>query len=294
MNDYNILVITSPDKKAYRGRKRVFSEVKIYANDNRIKLIQPEKFTIDISHIIKNFNADFGIVVSYGKKIPKSIFKLPKYKIFNIHFSLLPKYRGAAPIQHALCNGENITGVTSFFIEENIDTGNIIFQDYIHINKKDTAKTLINKLMPIGIRVMNKSIEYTMKKKKTIPQKGKPSYAPIIKKEQGLVNWKKRAIDIYNQFRGLYIWPCIYSFITSGKLIGKRIKFIDVDVFEEVSINKKIGILVSIIKKEGFLITCSIGSILVRKIQIENKAIMSSWSFIQGKQISIGDSFIKL
>ncbi|GHT07563.1 methionyl-tRNA formyltransferase [Endomicrobiia bacterium] len=289
---HEIFVVTMPDKPALRGQKLIYPAVKVYAVKNNISFIQPEKFTLDVIETIKNFAADTGVAVAYGKLIPKVVFDIPKYKTFNIHFSLLPKYKGAAPVQHALCRGETETGISSFYIEEGLDTGGIIIQEKLNISIKDNAETLLNKLILLGIDVMNKTLElFRCGKCDAASQTGDPSFAPPLKKIDGLVNWNKRAGEIYNQFRGLYLWPGIYSTISQGKLVGKRIKFREIEVFDSDSINKDSGIVYSAEKNRGFTVSCAVGRILVVKMQSENKPVVSAWDFIQGRQISAGDRF---
>ncbi|GMO51674.1 MAG: methionyl-tRNA formyltransferase [Candidatus Endomicrobiellum trichonymphae] len=289
---HEIFVVTMPDKPALRGQKLIYPAVKVYAVKNNISFIQPEKFTLDVIETIKNFAADTGVAVAYGKLIPKVVFDIPKYKTFNIHFSLLPKYKGAAPVQHALCRGETETGISSFYIEEGLDTGGIIIQEKLSISIKDNAETLLNKLILLGIDVMNKTLElFRCGKCDAASQTGDPSFAPPLKKIDGLVNWNKRAGEIYNQFRGLYLWPGIYSTISQGKLVGKRIKFREIEVFDSDSINKDSGIVYSAEKNRGFTVSCAVGRILVVKMQSENKPVVSAWDFIQGRQISAGDRF---
>jgi methionyl-tRNA formyltransferase len=291
-NNHEIFIITIPDKHALRGQKLIYQAVKIYAIKNNISFIQPAEFTTDIIKKVGNFDPDAGIAIAYGKLIPEVVFNIPKYKTFNIHFSLLPKYRGASPVQYALCNGEAETGVSSFHISEKFDTGNIIIQEKLNIDIRDNAKTLFNKLIPLGVDVMNKTLKLGRNALlSSKDQSGCPSFAPLLKKEDGLVDWRKSAGDIYNQFRGLYIWPGTYSIISQGKLAGKRIKFIEIEIFDSVSINKDFGTVHSIEKYNGFTVLCAVGKILVVKLQPENKDIMAAWNFVQGGQLSIGDYF---
>ncbi|MDR0799980.1 MAG: methionyl-tRNA formyltransferase [Endomicrobium sp.] len=291
-NHHEIFAVTTPDKRALRGQKLTSPAAKVYAAKNNISFIQPEKFTADIIETIKSFDADVGIAVAYGKLIPKTVFDLPKYRTFNIHFSLLPKYRGAAPVQYALCKGETETGISSFYIDEGLDTGGIIIQEKLNIDTKDNAETLFNKLIPLGIDVMNKTLEtFRNGKYAAVSQTGDPSFAPSLKKETGLVNWNKSVGEIYNQFRGLYLWPGIYSIVSQGKFAGRRIKFAEIKVFDSSSVNKDRGIVCSTEKNKGFTVSCTVGKILVLKVQPENKSVMSAWDFIQGKQLSTGDRF---
>jgi methionyl-tRNA formyltransferase len=287
-----IFVVTMPDKPALRGQKLTPPAVKTYSLENNIKFIQPENFVPEVIEELRNFNADSGIAVAYGKIIPERVFNLPKYKTFNIHFSLLPKYRGAAPVQYALLNGETETGVTSFYIEKGLDTGDILIQKKLFIEEKDNSETLFNKLIPLGIEAMNETLElFRSGKLAGKPQVGEPTFSPSFKKEKGRLDWSKKAGDIYNQFRGLYLWPGIYSVVSKGKLKGKRIKFIDIEIFDADSENKDFGVISSVKKDNGFVVSCLKGKILVLKVQPESKPVMSAWSFIQGGQLAIGDKF---
>ncbi|MDR2811704.1 MAG: methionyl-tRNA formyltransferase [Endomicrobium sp.] len=287
-----IFVVTMIDKPALRRQKLIYPAVKTYSLENNIKFIQTENFVPEVIEELRNFNADVGIAVAYGKIIHGGVFNLPKYKTFNIHFSLLPKYRGAAPVQYALLNGETETGVTSFYVEKELDAGDILIQKKLFIEKKDNSETLFNKLIPLGIEAMNETLGlFRSGKKVGKPQVGEPTFSPPFKKEKGHLGWSKKAGDIYNQFRGLYLWPGIYSVVSKGMLKGKRIKFIDIEIFDADSKNKDFGVISSIEKGKGFVVACLKGKILVSKIQPESKPVMSAWSFIQGGQLAIGDKF---
>ncbi|MDR3124978.1 MAG: methionyl-tRNA formyltransferase [Endomicrobium sp.] len=289
---HELFIVTMPDKPALRGQCIVSPAVKIFAIEKSIKFIQPLKFAQDVHETIKNFNADVGIAVSYGKLIPRNIFDLPKYRTFNIHFSLLPKYRGAAPVQYALLNDEPKTGVTSFYIEDGLDTGNILTQRSVGIEKKDNAQTLFNKLVPIGVEVMDQTLSLLKSEKIVIiPQKGEPTFAPTFKKEDGLIDWSKSAKQIYNQFRGLYLWPGVYSTFIENCAKSKRVKFLDFEILDEESKNSNYGTVVSIEKNVGFTIACAVGKILVTRLQPENKPIMSAWPFVLGRNLKVGKTF---
>lgn len=293
-NDGNeLLVITMPDKPALRGHRITYPLVKSFALDKGLQFIQPINFTSDVYQTIKSFCADVGIAVSYGKLIPKNIFNLPKLRTFNIHFSLLPKYRGAAPVQYALLNGDTETGITSFYIEDGLDTGDILLQKTIAIGIKDNAQTLFDKLIPLGIEVMKETLNLLKSGEiNALQQTGEPIFAPAFKKELGLINWSKSAKDIYNHFRGLYIWPGLYSIFSSDHLKYERLKFLDFEIIEEKSQNSDFGKVVLIEKNKGFVVTCAVGKLLITKIQPANKPAMSAWAFILGGKLKIGDTFI--
>jgi len=289
-NKHDILCVTMPDKPASRGQKLTPPAVKVFALENNIPCIQPEKFTVEIVEEIKKFNAAAGIAVAYGKLIPRSIFDMPKFKTFNIHFSLLPKYRGAAPVQYALLNGEKETGVTSFYIEEALDAGKILVQEKLAIDIKDTSESLFAKLMPLGVDVMNKTLEmFEQGKTEGKAQEGEPTFAKSFKKEDGFVDWNSDAVKIYNKVRAFYPWPGAYSVVSSGKFTGKRIKFIESEIVETNTVNEDIGKVFSFEKNKGLVVVCARGKILFTKVQPENKPVMNAWDFIQGGSLTIGD-----
>jgi methionyl-tRNA formyltransferase len=291
-NKHELFCVTMPDKPAARGQKLTPPAVKSFSAKHGIDCIQPEKFTCETAEMVKNFNADAGIAVAYGKLIPASDFNLPKYKTFNIHFSLLPKYRGAAPVQYAVLNGETETGVSAFYLEKTLDTGDIIVQEKCPIDIKDTSQTLFNKLIPLGIDIMNKALSYFESGNfKAVPQQGESSYAPVIKKEDGLINWNSNVKSIYNKIRAFYPWPGGYCIISKGNLEGKRIKIIEAEVMETSTVNEDYGYVYSIEKNKGFGILCAKGKLLVTKVQPENKPVMDAAAFILGGQVKKGDCF---
>lgn len=290
-SNHKIFCVTMPDKPAARGQKITPPEVKVFAKENDIPFIQPEKFTSEIIEQIKSFNADAGIAVAYGRLIPKAVFEIPKYKTFNIHFSLLPKYRGAAPVQYALCAGDKETGVTAFFLEQTLDSGAVIVQEKLKINANDNTETLFAKLIPLGIEVMNKALILLEQGATGTVQKGEVTYAPSLKKEDGKVDWKCSAVEIHNQIRGLSMWPGTFSVIGTGNLEGRRMKFIESEVVETNTVNEDPGKIFKIEKNKGFVVLCGTGKLLFTKIQPENKAVMNAWDFIQSGQLAEGDCF---
>jgi len=285
-------VVTKPDKPVGRGNKLTFPAVKQYAINNNIDYVQIEKFDDEVFNKLKAYNADAGVVVSYGKLIPERIFLLPKQKCFNIHFSKLPQYRGASPVQQALIDGQKQTAVTSFFIEKGLDTGDIILQDLVDIEDNDTSDTLFQKLISCGIGTMNKTLDL-MEQNKLVPvkQTGQPSFCSVFKRENGKVNWNKSATEIKNLFRGLFLWPGIYCEFASGKLQGKLLKIIDCEVVNMNS-NKEPGSILSIEKNLGFIVQCGKDSLLLKKVQLESKAKMSACDFINGYKLTTADKLV--
>jgi len=285
-------VITKPDKPVGRGNKLTAPAVKQYATEHNIDYVQIEKFNDEIYDKLKAYNADAGVVVSYGKLIPERIFLLPKNKCFNIHFSKLPQYRGASPVQQALIDGQKQTAVTSFFIEKGLDTGDIILQDIVDIEENDTSDTLFQKLISCGIKTMNKTLDL-MEQNKIVPKKqiGQPSFCSVFKKEDGRIKWNKSATEIKNLFRGLFLWPGIYCEFASGKLQGKLLKIIECDVVN-INSNKEPGSIISTDKNSGFIVQCGKDCLLLKKVQLESKAKMFACDFINGYRITLNDKFI--
>jgi methionyl-tRNA formyltransferase len=288
----DLLCITMIDKPAGRGNKLKVPAVKEFALENNIPFIQIENWDMDIVEKIKSFDADLGIAVSFGKIIPQSVFDLPKLKTINIHFSLLPKYRGAAPVQYALWKGEKETGVSSFYIEKTLDSGDILIEKKIKIDSKDTAVSLFDKLIPLGIKVMDETLlKLKSGEIKGIAQTGVPSFAPKLKKDDGIIYWTESAEDIYNKIRALNPYPGTYTFILSGALFGKRLKIIEAEIIETDALHKEAGKIGEFKKNAGFIVYCAKGTLLIKSVQPENKSVLPAWDFLQSGKLSTMDKF---
>lgn len=279
-----LLVVTQPDKPKGRGRVVQPSEVKKVALEHGLPISQPDRIK-DENFIkrLKELNPEFGIVVAYGKILPKEILNTPKYGCINLHASLLPKYRGAAPIQWALIKGEKTTGVTTMLIDEGLDTGPIFLQREVVIDDEDNAETLSQKLSKIGAELMIETIEKIRKGEiKPEPQKGLASYAPLLKKEDGKINWNASAREIFNLIRGTYPWPCAYSFLKN-----ERVKIIKAEVLEG---SAPAGLIVK--AKNELIVGTGKGLLKILLIQPEGKKIMTAKEFLIGRKINEGvDSF---
>ncbi|MEP2059783.1 MAG: methionyl-tRNA formyltransferase [Maribacter litoralis] len=219
-NEYNIVgVITAPDRPAGRGRKLNESAVKKYAVENDLKVLQPTNLKDEaFLATLKNLNANLQVVVAF-RMLPKVVWNMPKYGTFNLHASLLPQYRGAAPINWAIINGETKTGVTTFFIDEKIDTGEIIMQDEAVIEKTDNAEDLHDRLMHLGANTVLKTVEqiesgnFTTHKQ---PDLQNLKDAHKIHRETCEIDWNKSSNDIYNFIRGLSPYPAAWTTLTNG------------------------------------------------------------------------------
>ena len=229
-NEYNIVgVITAPDRPAGRGRKLNESAVKKYALENNINVLQPTNLkNEDFLKTLKSLNANLQIVVAF-RMLPKVVWNMPKYGTFNLHASLLPQYRGAAPINWAIINGETKTGVTTFFIDDKIDTGAIILQDETSIEKTDNAEDLHDRLMSLGAKTVLKTVERIQNgnfKTTEQPNHDDLKLAYKIHRETCEIDWNKSIEDIYNFIRGLSPYPAAWTTLenSDSKIITKIYK----------------------------------------------------------------------
>ena len=208
-------VVTQPDKPSGRGKKLTPPPVKVRALKAGLTVLQPERIKDEtFANTLREINPDVIVVAAYGKILPKNIIRLPRYGCINVHASLLPRYRGAAPINWAIINGEKETGITIMQMDEGLDTGSILLQKGIEITKEDTAGALSNKLSKIGAELLIEGLNAIEKGEiKPIPQDNSmASYAPMLKKEDGQIDWTKGAEDIYNMVRGMDPWPGAFTY----------------------------------------------------------------------------------
>ena len=284
VNNFNLLaIVTNYDKPSGRGLKIRNSAIKQYALKKNIELLQPKNLK-DQTFVekIKNFKPDFIIVVAF-RMLPKVIWSIPNLGTINLHASLLPDYRGAAPINWALINGEKYTGVTTFFIDDKIDTGDILLQKRIKINKTDNAEDLHNSLSKIGSLLMYETINKVVNNNiKPIKQRSNKIYKTAYKlnKENVKINWETRSIEIYNKIRGLSPYPGARTTIIDTKFkIKKNIIIYDCDY---KLINNGLNPGHIIISKNNFKISCIDGFIQLKDIKIEGKKRMKIKSFLNG------------
>ncbi len=284
------LVITQPDKPIGRGRKLSPPPVKKIALENNIPVYQPVKIREDEEALkkIKEVNPDLIVVVAYGQIIPASIIYYPPFGAINVHFSLLPKYRGAAPVQWTILNGEKKTGVTIFQLNEKMDEGDILTQKEVEILPCEKASQLENRLTEIGAELLIETISL-LEKDKIKPKRqnhSQATYAPKLKKEDGLVDWNKTSIKIDRMVRALDVWPTAYFFLK-----GKRIKIMKGKIIapsSDFSLSPPGEILK--INKEGIFIACGDSTVyLIEKLQPEGKNVMSAYSFSLGARLKPGD-----
>ena len=285
-----LAVVTNPDRPKGRGMKMVASPVKEFAISKELKIYQPEKVRKNIEFIeeIKALEPDVICVVAYGKILPKEILEIPKLGCINVHGSLLPKYRGAAPIQWAVINGEKVTGVTTMYMDVGMDTGDMILKEETEIAPDETTGELWDRLAKIGADLLVKTLEQIENKTAPrIPQGEDFSMAPMLDKEMSKIDWEsKTAQEIKNLVRGLNPIMGTYSYLN-----GKKIKIWKVDVVEANSEDTRNGTVLKSDSKDGLYIKAKDGVIKVLEIQGENAKRMNIQDFLRGNQIEVGSIF---
>lgn len=278
-----IAVVTQPDKRKGRYRLPSPSAVKELALQNYCTVLQPS--TLKEAAFLQELSAmnpDVIVVVAYGKILPPSVLSLPPHGCINVHASLLPKYRGAAPIQWSIINGENVTGVTTMHMDEGLDTGGILLQQEIPISNDDNAETLGRKISELGASLLLKTLKGIEEGSiKRIPQTGTPTYAPPLKKEDGRIPWSKTAVEIANMVRGMYPWPCAYCYLRH-----ERIKI------TQARASGGSGIPGNIKQASRELIVgTGKGLLKILELQPEGKRRMSAQEFLHGRCLQEGTFF---
>lgn len=276
------LVITAPDKPS--GRKNIITPppVKITALENNIQIIQPNKIA-EAEETIKKINPDIIIIAAYGKMIPEDIISIPKYGCVNVHPSLLPKYRGPSPIQGAILNNEEKTGVTLFKIDKNLDSGPILLRKEVKINKKENAEDLGKNLFLESVQMLENLIPRLVEGKiKEIPQNDKEAtFTKIIKKEDGRINWKESAKKIELKIRAYYPWPSAFTYFKKNDK-NLIVKIIEGEEKKEKSKNHFPGKV--FLCNKNLAIQCGKDILIIKKIQIEGKNVTTSEDFLRGQK----------
>ena len=294
---HNIMaVVTNPDRPKGRGMKMIATPVKEVAIEKNIPVYQPLKVrgNEDFIEALKSLNPDVICVVAYGKILPKEILDIPKYGCINVHASLLPKYRGAAPIQWAVLNGDKTTGVTTMYMDVGMDTGDMILKEEVQIGEDETTGELWERLSVIGgnllVRTLDEIENGTVKR---IPQGEDFTIAPMLSKEMAKIDWQsKNAKEIKNLVRGLNPIMGAYAFLN-----GSKIKFWKVDVAKNIGYDEdnikifKNGTVLISDQKDGLFIKTEKGILSVLEIQGENAKRMSINDFLRGNQINEFEAF---
>lgn len=276
-----VAVYTQPDKPF--GRKKIIkaSEVKVKAVEKKIPVYQPNslKDSEEIEHI-RNINPDVIVVVAYGQILPKEILEIPKYGCINVHASLLPRYRGASPIQTSILNGDDVTGVTTMYMSEGLDTGDII--DYVEtsIGENETASELFERLAPMGAKLLEKTLSEIESGLaiRTPQDDSKATYAPILTKKIAKINFNMSARRVHKLICGLSDWPCAYCYLENKKL----------KVYRSVLNNEYSGKPGEILDNKRLIIGCESGAVEFIEVQLEGKKKMLARDFLNGSSLKRG------
>ena len=291
---YNVVaVFTNPDKPSGRGMKLKASAVKEYAISQNIPVYQPKKVrnNEEVLNTLKELKPDFLAVVAYGKILPQEVLDIPKLGAINVHGSLLPKYRGAAPMQWSIINGEKVTGITTMFMDAGMDTGDMLLKEEIEIKDEYNLEDVHDKLMVIGADLLVKTLDEicngTIERIKQNDDEA--TNAPMISKEMTRIDFNKTPREIFNFVRGLNPFPG--TFMLSD--CGKTYKVYKVTPFEDESIDKGVenGDIL-LMSKDALYIRCTNGYVSIDIIQPENSKRMDIKAFMNGNKLSMMDKFI--
>ncbi len=280
-----LAVYTQPDRPKGRGRQVVFSPVKQTALRLGLTVNQPERIRRpEVVGELRALSADTMVVVGYGQIIPQSIIDLPPMGILNVHGSLLPKYRGAAPIQWAIANGETVTGVTTMRIDAGLDTGDMLLKSETQIGADEYAEELGRRLAPVGAELLVETLR-GLEAKTIVPEpqnNAEATYAPILKKEDGQIDWTRPAQEIYNRMRGFTPWPGAYSTFRGQVIhIWKAKPAIDIDSGTPGSIH---------VRKRGAAVLCGSNTALeLLDVQLEGRKRMTAEAFCNGQHLTATD-----
>lgn len=286
-NKYNVVgVVTVPDKPAGRGQKIKTSPVKDYAVEQGIKVLQPEKLkSEDFVNDLKTLDAHLQVIVAF-RMLPEIVWSMPPWGTFNLHGSLLPQYRGAAPINWAVINGDKETGVTTFFLQHEIDTGNIIDQKRMPIESNDSAGSIHDKMMVLGANLVLETVDNicsggvtTKSQDDFVDSSTILNPAPKIFKEDCKIDWSQPVQQIHNKIRGLSPYPAAWTELldTTGEKIG--LKIFETEIIE--SLDTKLG-NISTDGKSSILISCKEGALKINTLQLAGKKRMTAKEFLNG------------
>jgi methionyl-tRNA formyltransferase len=286
-----VLAVTQPDRQKGRGLKVAFSPVKEIALKNNLPVEQPEKVKQNpiFRSLLESLKADIAIVVAYGKILPADLLNIPQNGFINVHASLLPKYRGAAPIQWALLNGEKETGVTIMKVIEQLDAGAVIAQERVAIEEKDDAIALSKKIFAAGGELLTRTLkEIEQGKAQPIAQDEKQvCFAPSLTKESGEIDWRKTAAEINNRVRALVPWPVAHTFYQ-----GKMLKIWQAEP-QTIDLQKKElapGQIAAVNKAEGLVVATGQGNLMIGSVQPAGGRQMPAYDYVIGHDVEIGET----
>ena len=284
-----LLAVVQPDKPKGRGMKLVFPPVKEYALSKGIEVVQPLTLKDELLiNSIKSLSPDVIVVVAYGRILPKAVLDIPKLGCINVHASLLPKYRGAAPIQWPIINGDKITGVTTMYIDIGLDTGDMILKTEVKIEDDDTRETLHDKLAEAGGKLVVQTLEQI--EKGTAPRisqnESEATFTRQIKKEDGLINWTNSAVQIKNQIRGFNPWPGAFTFYGDKML---KLWKVEEESFSQMA---ESGTIIRADTKNGLIVSTGKGALKILELQPEASRRMTAEEYLIGHTVMAGEKLL--
>jgi methionyl-tRNA formyltransferase len=277
-----VAVVTQPDRPKGRGQQLAAPPVKIVARDHGIDVFQPVKVRVpDFLEIIRGLRPDLIIVTAFGQILPKELLNIPRYGCINVHASLLPRYRGAAPINWCIINGETETGITTMQMDEGLDTGDMLLKKVVPIGPDDDAQALLDLLSVVGAEALAETLDQLIAGKLNAEKQDGllSNYAPMLKKEDGLIDWRRDPQSIRNLVRGLTPWPGAFTFLGDKTLKVYRCRGAGGS-----------GVPGSVLQadRSGLVIACGEGGLLVEELQLEGKKRLSARDFLAGYNITPG------
>lgn len=278
-------VVTQPDRAKGRGKKLAPPPVKVLAEEAGIPVYQPERIkTPEFTELLRSLKPDAIIVVAFGQILSKEILDIPPQGCINVHASLLPKYRGAAPINWCIINGEKVTGVTTMYMDVGLDTGDMIIKKETAIGDNETAGELHDRLMELGVQVLSETMELIAagNAPRTPQDDAEATYAPIMTKALGRIDWSKPAEEIRNLIRGTYPWPGAFTTYNS-----KVFKVFSAELLDPGIISSKPGTIARV-EKDRIVVDCGSGRLAITELQFENEKRMSVEAYLRGHEIETG------
>lgn len=279
-----LAVVTQPDRASGRGRRVVSPPVKVRAQQSGLRVLQPASVREpEFLRILKIMVPSVIVVIAYGQLLQKEILSLPLYGCINVHASLLPRYRGAAPINWAVIRGDRMTGVTTILMDEGMDTGPVLLQEEVVIRSGDTAGSLSEELSRTGAEVLIRTLDVVERGEIVpVPQSGEATYAPPLRKRDGLIDWSRPSGELHNFIRGMHPWPGAYTFLK-----GERIR-----VLKAVSLGGE-GVpgIVRNASKDELLVGTGEGLLSILDLQVSGRPASGIKAFLQGRRIAGGMKF---
>jgi methionyl-tRNA formyltransferase len=282
-----VAVVTQPDRPKGRGQQTLPPPVKVVAEQHGIPVLQPVKVRLPESiEEIRGLNPDLIVVIAFGQILPKALLDIPKYGCINVHASLLPRYRGAAPLNWCIINGETETGVTTMMMDVGLDTGDMLLKRSTPIGADEDTQSLHDRMSQLGAELLAETLD-RLARGELVPEKQDDAltcYAPMMKKEDGLIDWSRDAQAIKNQVRGMTPWPGAYSFLDDKLLKVFRV--------QTASGSGAPGEILSL-GRDGIEVACGTGSLVLAELQLEGKKRLPAGDFLAGYKLQPGGTLGK-